>query len=122
MKKNKIRWYIFLLVFFTLLVSCKDNMKYQTGRDTEYAFGDGTYQIYRSSINTFPLKNNNNQETIERDVYLYRDISPYAYVVGQWDYTVLNYENGKIIQKTNLEDLPKKDQEIFNQKDKFTKP
>ena len=91
--------------------------EYPWGRDTEYQFGDGRYQILREAASSYSFFDDS--ECIERYVCRYRDAKPYAYIVGLDGYTVVKYETREVLQEDYLEDMPIEYQKVFNETDRF---
>ncbi len=100
------------LAIILSLPSCYNNYKYKPGKDTIDIFGDGTFQIL-SGPSYNPLLNSETQENIEFNVYKYKEIKPFVYVIGESGYTILNYETGEYKKYKKVEEIPEKDKKIF---------
>lgn len=110
MKKILIVFISFAIIF--ALSGCYNDYKYKPGKDTIDIFGDGTFQIL-SGPSPNSLLNVETQENIEFNVYKYKEIKPFVYVIGESGYTVLNYETGGYIKYKKIEEIPEKDKKIF---------
>ena len=103
-----------------LLMSCSietQKMKYPPGKDTIHSFSDGTFSVGRFPSDV-KLLNSEKQEAVDSYISMYRDIPPFAYVIGL-KYTVLNYQSGEIRQFQNLDDIPNDLKKVFVEKSLF---
>lgn len=55
---------------------------------------------------------------LDNHVAAYKDIPPYAYVIGESGYTKINYEKGEVEQSENISDYSEEDQKRFQKLEK----
>lgn len=89
-----------------------------SGKDTIESFGDtdcrfGIFKLYDGSIIKMDLYDVKNQYSIDI-VNKYKEIEHYLYSIGGKRYTKLNYENGEILQSSDLSEFSEHDKEIFD--------
>ena len=103
-----------------------DHSKYmypEGGRDTIDAFGNRRFAVLKGHKETtyevrWNLYDRLHDNTIDIDIYNYKDMSPYVYAIGSKGYTKVNYETAEIKQSANMSDFSKEDQEIFKELDR----
>jgi hypothetical protein len=127
---------IVLICFILLFLSaCQNNQntKYPMGgRDTHVAFGDGRFAIligeryafnspeYNPKTNRiYSLFDNENQQTVEINVYKYKEIEPYLYIVGESGYTLVNYVSGQIEHHNIIEEFSSEVSKIFKDESNY---
>ncbi|MNZ93873.1 hypothetical protein D3C78_1129650 [compost metagenome] len=84
-----------ILIIVILLSGCLYNNnssepKYPIGKDTVAAFGDATYQIYKTYNKEHELINNSEHAVIETHVYAYKEIDELVYTYGELGFTIIN--------------------------------
>lgn len=107
---------IVLFIVLSMVLGCT-KVKYQPGRDTHEFFGDGTFQILSSS-RRMVLVNNDKLQNVETNVYKYRDINPFVYVIGEKGFTLIDYKNKTVKQNSQIEYFSTEEKEIFNEIEK----
>lgn len=125
---------IFMLVLSTMWYIDSKSEYSLGGMDTEKAFGNGRYSIllYHITLVDSPVYNSKNyknaydffdvkeQKAIDDNVFKYKDIKPYAYVIGKNGYTVLNYQTGEFKQSKKLNDFTKTETKILLDESNYT--
>lgn len=107
---------IVLLVCLSIIfvaVACKKT-KYPSGKDTIESFGDGKFQISKTP-SRFVLINEKTNEFLESNIYRYKEIKPFVYIIGESGYLILNYETGEIKKHKKVEYFSNEEIKIFNQ-------
>jgi hypothetical protein len=125
-----------VLICFVLLFlsACQNNInsKYPIGRDTYEAFGDGRFAIliceryafdspeYNPKTNRiYSLFDIENQQTVEINVYEYKEIEPYLYIVGESGYTLVNYVSGQIEHHNSIDEFSPEVSKIFKDESNY---
>lgn len=111
---------VFPWIFVNALTE-ESKQEYPIGRDTEVAFGDGKYQIFRLPDGIYCLDGVGEDNLYNGMVYSYREIAPRVFAVGGSGYIVLNYENDELMIEDDPEKLPNEFREVFEEKNSFIK-
>ena len=117
---------LLVLIFIYLYFSTVVFNDYMSGRDTVVSFGDGRYQILRFP-NGIPKQlidlsiKSPIDETIEINVKGYREIPPMVYIIGEKQYTIINYKTFSTKQTSSFEELSENEKNIFSEENSFTK-
>lgn len=120
---------LLILEILVLMIGCeKDDPYPKYGRDTHDHFGNGRYLILsgrnaKSDIIDWCLYDCGEVGTVlgtvlDNHVAAYKDIPPYAYVIGESGYTKINYEKGEVEQSENISDYSEEDQKRFQKLEK----
>lgn len=81
---------IFVLYIAALIVfvsACNSGLKYEEGKDTVYAYGDGTYQVLHNNAGNQKLKqlmNCKHNQCVLTQIETYKNMDNAAYFIGKY--------------------------------------
>ena len=119
MKKYLILIMSVFIILTSIFVGCAENSIYpRGGKDSEKEFGDSRFIIlvgHNEDNSKYLMFYDNKEpgEEIDGNVKAYKDIKPFAYIIGEKGFIKTNYESGEIKQSMSLDDFEDSDKEIF---------